>query len=170
MARLGASVVGLDATEKNIRVARLHAERSGLVIDYRCAAAEDLAETSARFDVILALEVIEHVAALEPFVAACARLLAPGGALIAATLNRTARAWALAIVGAEYVLGWLPRGTHTWSKFVRPAELARALRTNALAVAELTGVSYDPLAGAWSLSRDLAVNYMVFAQFADPTD
>lgn len=170
MARLGATVVGLDATDKNIRVARLHAERSGLAIDYRCAAAEDLAETSARFDVILALEVIEHVAALEPFVAACARLLAPGGTLIAATLNRTARAWALAIVGAEYVLGWLPRGTHTWSKFVRPAELARALRANALAVAELTGVSYDPLAGAWSLSRDLAVNYMMLAQFADPID
>jgi 2-polyprenyl-6-hydroxyphenyl methylase/3-demethylubiquinone-9 3-methyltransferase len=166
MARLGADVVGLDATDKNIRVARLHAARSGLAIDYRCAAAEDLVAEPARFDVVLALEVIEHVAALEPFVAACGRLLAPGGVLVAATLNRTAKAWALAIVGAEYVLGWLPRGTHRWAKFVRPAELAGALRRSGLAVAELTGVGYDPLAGAWSLSRDLAVNYMVFARRA----
>jgi 2-polyprenyl-6-hydroxyphenyl methylase/3-demethylubiquinone-9 3-methyltransferase len=166
MARLGAAVVGLDATEQNIAVARLHAAHAGLSIDYRCAAAEDLADGTARFDVVLALEVVEHVAALEPFVAACGRLLAPGGALIAATLNRTVKAWALAIVGAEYVLGWLPRGTHRWAKFVRPAELVGALRRNGLAVAELTGVGYDPLAGAWSLSRDLAVNYMVFARRA----
>ena len=165
MARLGATVVGLDATEKNIGIARLHAERSGLAIDYRCTAAEALADGPARFDAILALEVIEHVAALEPFVAACGTLLAPGGVLIAATLNRTTRAWALAIVGAEYVLGWLPRGTHSWRKFVRPAELAGALRRHGLAVAELTGVSYDPLAGEWALSRDLAVNYMMVARF-----
>lgn len=164
MARLGARVTGIDATDKNVRVAALHAARSGLAIDYRCEAAEDLAARGERFDVVLALEVIEHVAAIEPFVAACAQLLAPGGALIAATLNRTAKAWALAIVGAEYILGWLPRGTHRWDKFVRPAELVGALRRNRIEVAELTGVSYDPLAGAWSLSRDMAVNYMLFSR------
>ena len=168
MARLGAAVVGLDATEQNIRVARLHAAGAGLDIDYRCAAAEDLLGGPERFDIILNLEVVEHVAALEPFIAACGALLAPGGAMIVATLNRTAKAWALAIVGAEYVLGWLPRGTHRWAKFVRPAELAGALRRHGLAVAELSGVSYHPLSGEWALSRDLAVNYMVFARFADP--
>jgi 2-polyprenyl-6-hydroxyphenyl methylase/3-demethylubiquinone-9 3-methyltransferase len=169
MARLGAAVVGVDATEKNIQVARLHAARSGLAIDYRWGAAEDLVEQGARFDVILNLEVVEHVVALEPFIAACSALLAPGGAMIVATLNRTAKAWALAIVGAEYVLGWLPRGTHRWEKFVRPSELAGALRRQRLEIAELTGLSYDPLAGAWSLSRDLAVNYMVFARFDGST-
>jgi 2-polyprenyl-6-hydroxyphenyl methylase / 3-demethylubiquinone-9 3-methyltransferase len=169
MARLGASVVGLDATEKNIQVARLHAGRAGLAIDYRCAPAEALLDGPERFDVILNLEVVEHVVALEPFIAACGALLAPGGAMIVATLNRTAKAWALAIVGAEYVLGWLPRGTHRWAKFVRPAELAGALRRHGLTIAELTGVSYQPLSGEWALSRDLAVNYMVFARFADAT-
>ncbi len=164
MARLGARVTGIDATDKNIRVAGLHAERSGLAIDYRCTTAEELVARGERFDVVLTLEVVEHVAAVEPFIASCAQLVAPGGALVAATLNRTAKAWALAIVGAEYILGWLPRGTHRWEKFVRPAELVGALRRNALEVAELTGVSYDPLAGEWSLSRDLAVNYMVFAR------
>jgi 2-polyprenyl-6-hydroxyphenyl methylase/3-demethylubiquinone-9 3-methyltransferase len=164
MARLGATVTGIDATDKNIRVAALHAARAGLDIDYRCEAAEDLAARGERFDVVLNLEVVEHVVAVEPFIAACSQLLAPGGAMIVATLNRTAKAWALAIVGAEYILGWLPRGTHRWEKFVRPAELAAALRHNRLDIAELTGVSYDPLAGEWSLSRDLAVNYMVFAR------
>jgi 2-polyprenyl-6-hydroxyphenyl methylase/3-demethylubiquinone-9 3-methyltransferase len=164
MARLGATVTGIDATDKNVRVSALHAARSGLAIDYRCATAEELVARGERFDVVLTLEVVEHVAAVEPFVADCARLLAPGGALIAATLNRTAKAWALAIVGAEYILGWLPRGTHQWNKFVRPAELVGALRRNRLEVAALTGVRYDPLAGTWSLSDDLAVNYMVYAR------
>jgi 2-polyprenyl-6-hydroxyphenyl methylase/3-demethylubiquinone-9 3-methyltransferase len=168
MARLGARVTGIDATGKNIGVAALHAERSGLAIDYRCAAAEELVARGERFDVVLALEVVEHVAAVEPFIESCARLIAPGGALVAATLNRTAKAWALAIVGAEYILGWLPRGTHRWQKFVRPAELVGALRRNGLEVAALTGVGYDPLAGEWSLSRDLSVNYMVFARTDGP--
>jgi 2-polyprenyl-6-hydroxyphenyl methylase/3-demethylubiquinone-9 3-methyltransferase len=168
MARLGATVVGVDATEKNIRVAALHAERQGLSIDYRNMTAEELVARGERFDIILNLEVVEHVAALQPFIASCGALLAPGGAMIVATLNRTAKAWALAIVGAEYVLGWLPRGTHDWKKFVRPAELATALRRSGLAIAELTGVGYDPLGGEWSLSRDLAVNYMVYARFTAP--
>jgi 2-polyprenyl-6-hydroxyphenyl methylase/3-demethylubiquinone-9 3-methyltransferase len=166
MARLGASVVGIDATARNVEVARLHAARSGLAIDYRCATAEALAAAGERFDAILNLEVVEHVAALEPFIDACGAVAAPGGAMIVATLNRTAKAWALAIVGAEYVLGWLPRGTHRWEKFVRPSELAAALRHGGFEIGELTGVGYNPLAGEWSLSRDLAVNYMVFARFA----
>jgi 2-polyprenyl-6-hydroxyphenyl methylase / 3-demethylubiquinone-9 3-methyltransferase len=164
MARLGAAVVGIDATAENVEVARLHAARSGLTIDYRCAAAEELVVRGERFDVILALEVVEHVAALEPFIATCGALAAPGVAMVIATINRTAKAWALAIVGAEYVLGWLPRGTHSWAKLVQPAELAAALRRSGFAIGELTGVGYNPLAGEWSLSRDLAVNYMVFAR------
>jgi len=165
IARLGATVVGIDATAKNIEVARRHAAEAGLAIDYRCTAAETLVAEGARFDVILNLEVVEHVVALEPFIGACGRLVAPGGAMIVATLNRTAKAWALAIVGAEYVLGWLPRGTHRWEKFVRPSELAAALRRSGFEIGELAGVGYNPLAGEWSLSRDLAVNYMVFARF-----
>jgi 2-polyprenyl-6-hydroxyphenyl methylase/3-demethylubiquinone-9 3-methyltransferase len=164
MARLGAAVVGIDASAENIEVARVHATRAGLAIDYRHATAEALVAAGARFDAILNLEVVEHVPALEPFIAACGALLAPGGAMIVATLNRTPKAWALAIVGAAYVLGWLPRGTHRWSRFVRPAELAAALRHGGLELGEMTGVSYDPLAREWSLSRDLAVNYMVFAR------
>ncbi len=164
MARLGAAVVGIDATPEAVEVARRHAARSGLAIDYRCAAAEELAVRGGRFDVILNLEVVEHVAALEPFIATCGALVVPGGAMIVATINRTAKAWAFAIVGAEYVLGWLPRGTHSWAKFVQPAELAAALRRSGFAIGELTGVGYNPLAREWSLSRDLAVNYMVFAR------
>ncbi|HUA52165.1 MAG TPA: bifunctional 2-polyprenyl-6-hydroxyphenol methylase/3-demethylubiquinol 3-O-methyltransferase UbiG [Candidatus Sulfotelmatobacter sp.] len=165
IARLGATVVGIDATAKNVEVARRHAAEAGLAIDYRCASAETLVAEGARFDVILNLEVVEHVVALEPFIGACGKLAAPGGAMIVATLNRTAKAWALAIVGAEYVLGWLPRGTHRWEKFVRPSELAAALRRSGFEIGELAGVGYNPLAGEWSLSRDLAVNYMVFARF-----
>ncbi len=165
MARLGASVVGIDATAPNVEVARHHAAESGLAIDYRCSTAEALAADGERFDAILALEVVEHVVALEPFIATCGALMAPGGAMIAATLNRTAKAWAMAIVGAEYVLGWLPRGTHRWAKFVQPAELAAALRHSGFTLGELAGVSYDPLARDWALSRDLAVNYMVYARF-----
>ena len=165
MARLGADIVGIDATARNIAVASLHASRAGLAVDYRHATAEELVADGERFDAILNLEVVEHVVAPEPFIGACARMLKPGGAMIVATLNRTAKAWALAIVGAEYVLGWLPRGTHRWDKFVRPAELAAALRRHGLEIGELTGVSFDPFRREWTLSRDLAVNYMVYARF-----
>ena len=130
------------------------------VLDIGCGGGL-VAEPMAR----LGAEVVEHVVAPEPFIGACARLLAPGGAMIVATLNRTAKTWALAIVGAEYVLGWLPRGTHRWDKFVRPAELAAALRRNGLEIGELTGVGFDPFRREWTLSRDLAVNYMVYARF-----
>jgi 2-polyprenyl-6-hydroxyphenyl methylase / 3-demethylubiquinone-9 3-methyltransferase len=166
MARLGATVTGLDPVERNIGVARLHAEESALEIDYRVETVESLAERTAeaeRFDVVLALEVVEHVADLRAFLAACTGLLAPEGLLVLSTINRTAKAFALAIVGAEYVMRWLPRGTHDWRRFVRPSELAAALRPSGLALTELTGVAYNPLSDSWGLSRDLDVNYMATA-------
>jgi 2-polyprenyl-6-hydroxyphenyl methylase/3-demethylubiquinone-9 3-methyltransferase len=163
LARLGATVTAIDAAEDNVRVARRHAQAGGLAIDYRHARAEDLAAAGERFDVVLAMEVVEHVADLDAFLDAACALLAPRGTLVIATLNRTARAFALAVVGAEYVLRWLPRGTHQWKKFVRPSELAQRLRRNGLTVAEVTGVSYNPLGDSWHLSGDLGVNYMVFA-------
>jgi 2-polyprenyl-6-hydroxyphenyl methylase/3-demethylubiquinone-9 3-methyltransferase len=164
MARLGATVTGIDAAERGIRVARLHARESGLDIDYRVATAEALAAAGERFDVVLTLEVVEHVADLGGFLDACCALVRPGGAMAVATLNRTLKAFALAIVGAEYLLRWLPVGTHEWAKFVRPSELAAALRRNGMQLAELTGVRYDPLADRWHLApRDLDVNYMAFA-------
>ncbi len=170
MARLGARVTAIDAALRNIEVARLHAGQSGLDIDYRHTTAEALAATGERFDAILNMEVVEHVADIGVFLGACAELLAagppagdgpiPGGVMFVATLNRTAKAYALAILGAEYVLRWLPRGTHDWRKFVRPSELAAALRPHGLAITELAGVSYNPLADRWSLGSDLDVNYL----------
>ncbi len=161
MARLGATVIGIDSAAENIGVAAHHATESGLDIDYRHATAEALAAADERFDVVLAMEVVEHVADLELFIAACCGLLAPGGMIVVATLNRTPQAFALAIVGAEYLLRWLKPGTHDWRKFVRPAELARHLRAGAVDVAAMTGVRYSPFSRDWSLSRDLSVNYMV---------
>lgn len=163
MARLGAEVTGIDAAEKNIRIARLHAEQMGVKITYLPCAAEDLVRTGQRFDAVLAMEVIEHVADLDAFIAAAGRLLKPDGILFVATLNRTAKSFALAIVGVEYLLRWLPRGTHDWRKFVRPSELAKALRPQHLAITELTGVVYNPLKDSFSLSRDCDVNYMLVA-------
>ncbi len=163
MARLGAEVVGADAAERSIAVARLHAEQSGLGIDYRCTTAEGLAAAGESFDVVLSLEVVEHVADLDAFVAACGTLVRPGGLMVVATLNRTLKAFALAVVGAEYVLGWLPRGTHDWNRFVRPHELARALRAAGLNLAEVTGVTYNPLTDEWRLGRDTDVNYLAVA-------
>jgi 2-polyprenyl-6-hydroxyphenyl methylase/3-demethylubiquinone-9 3-methyltransferase len=163
MTRLGASVVGIDAAQDNIGVARRHAEDAGLAIDYRHAAAEDLAKEGARFDIVLALEIVEHVADRDLFLEACGTLVAPGGMMVLATLNRTLKAWALAIVGAEYVLGWLPRGTHDWDKFARPHEIAQGLRGSGLKLAEVSGVTYAPFSGEWRLSRDTDVNYMALA-------
>jgi 2-polyprenyl-6-hydroxyphenyl methylase/3-demethylubiquinone-9 3-methyltransferase len=163
MARLGATVVGLDAAEKNIAVARLHAEQGDLAIEYRCASAEELAAAGESFDVVLALEVVEHVADLASFMAACARLARPGGAAVFSTLNRTPQSFLLGIVGAEYVLRWLPPGTHQWNRFVRPSELAAALRPHGLTITTLEGLSYQPLQQRWRLSKDLSVNYLGFA-------
>jgi 2-polyprenyl-6-hydroxyphenyl methylase/3-demethylubiquinone-9 3-methyltransferase len=163
LTRLGAEVVGIDATARNIEVARLHAAEGGLSIDYRHAAAEELAEAGEVFDAVLALEIVEHVASLEAFVAAAARMTRPGGLMVVATLNRTLKAFGLAIVGAEYVLGWLPKGTHDWRKFVRPSELEAAMRASNLSLIETTGVSYNPLLDRWSLGSDLDVNYLAVA-------
>jgi 2-polyprenyl-6-hydroxyphenyl methylase / 3-demethylubiquinone-9 3-methyltransferase len=163
MARLGFSVTGLDADAEALAVARAHAATQGLAIDYRAEAAEDLAAGGARFDAVLALEVMEHVPDMPRFVAAAARLVRPGGALIASTINRTARSFVLAIAGAEYVLRWLPRGTHRWDRFLCPSEVAAALRANGLEARELAGLVFEPWRGGWNLSSDLAVNYLVFA-------
>jgi 2-polyprenyl-6-hydroxyphenyl methylase/3-demethylubiquinone-9 3-methyltransferase len=164
MTRLGATVVGIDATENNIRIAALHAEQGGLSIDYRHTTAEALDEAGERFDAVLNMEVVEHVADVDAFLTASGNLVGNGGLMIAATLNRTAKSFALAIVGAEYVLRWLPRGTHDWRRFVRPSELAAGLRHAGMTVTSLTGVVFNPLTGIWSLTeRDLDVNYMAVA-------
>jgi 2-polyprenyl-6-hydroxyphenyl methylase / 3-demethylubiquinone-9 3-methyltransferase len=163
LARLGFAVTGIDAGEEMLEVARGHAAESGIAIDYRQATAEDLAAGGERWDVALALEVVEHVAAPELFLAAAARLVKPGGAFIAATINRTPKAYLFAILGAEYVLRWLPRGTHHWRKFLRPSELAQGLRRQGLAVQEVCGLAYNPVADRWSLGRDLDVNYLLLA-------
>src|SRR5207248_1488082 len=135
----------------------------GLDIDYRAVPVEALAAGSARFDVVLALEIVEHVADLGAFCEAASAVLRPGGAFIAATLNRTAKAFLFAVLGAEYVLRWLPRGTHDWRKFVRPSELAAALRPKGLRLVEATGIAYDPLSKGWRETADLEVNYMIYA-------
>ena len=167
LCRLGADVVAVDAAEANVRAARHHAEEQGLAIDYRHATAEALAAAGERFDAVLALEIVEHVADLDAFAAACTDLVKPGGSFIVATLNRTLAAYALAIVAAERILGWLPAGSHDWSRFVRPAEMVRLLRRHGLAVADMRGMVYNPLAGEWTTSPNLAVNYIVHARKPD---
>jgi 2-polyprenyl-6-hydroxyphenyl methylase / 3-demethylubiquinone-9 3-methyltransferase len=164
LARLGASVTGLDPAPTNIAVARRHAEGGGLSIDYREEEVEAVAARGARFDLVLAMEVVEHVPDVPAFVGACCRAVKPGGLLVMATINRTLRAYTLAIVAAEYVLGWLPRGTHQWEKFVRPDELSDAVEDAGLDVADVRGALYNPLADQWTLSRDTAVNYMLCAE------
>jgi len=168
MTRLGATVTGIDATERNTEIARIHAQAIGLDIDYRFATASDLVESGATFDVVLNMEVIEHVADRQIFLDDCARLVRPGGLMFLATLNRTPKAYMLAIVGAEYVLRWLPRGTHDWKRFVRPSEMAAWLRHAGMEIREICGVAYDPLNGAWKLApRDLDVNYIAVAEKPD---
>jgi 2-polyprenyl-6-hydroxyphenyl methylase/3-demethylubiquinone-9 3-methyltransferase len=163
MARLGARVTGVDAAARNIGVAALHAEKQGLDIDYRQGTAEALARSGVQFDIVLALEIVEHVADVELFLKSCGRMVKPGGLLFLSTLNRTAKAWVLAIAGAEYVLGWLPRGTHDWKKFLKPSEVVNGLRAGGIEAQEIVGVVYSPLSRAWSLNRgDLDVNYMLY--------
>ena len=161
MARLGADVTGIDAVAQNIEIASLHAVESGLDIHYRAETAENILADGARFDIVLSMEVVEHVADPAAFLGDCARLVAPGGLAFAATLNRTPKAFALAIVGAEYVMRWLPRGTHDWRKFVKPSELVRGLEAGGIEMLELTGVVFNPLTGGWCRKRsDMDVNYM----------
>jgi 2-polyprenyl-6-hydroxyphenyl methylase / 3-demethylubiquinone-9 3-methyltransferase len=164
MARLGATVTGADASERNIGIAKIHAEGSGLEIDYVSTTAEALADAGQQFDVVLNMEVIEHVADVPLYLKSCARLVKPGGLMFLATLNRTAKAFALAIVGAEYVLGWLPKGTHTYDKFLTPEEITTMLTREGLSLKDKTGVTYSPLKDEWGKSRDMSVNYMVLAQ------
>ena len=167
MARLGAQVTGIDATGRNIATARLHADGQELAVDYRETTAEALADTGAQFDVVLALEIVEHVADVGLFLDSVGRLAKPGGLVFMSTLNRTAKAWALAIAGAEYVMRWLPRGTHDWRKFLKPSEVVRSLRHASIEPQEIVGVVYSPLSREWSLSsHDLAVNYMLYGSKA----
>jgi 2-polyprenyl-6-hydroxyphenyl methylase/3-demethylubiquinone-9 3-methyltransferase len=162
--RLGASVMGADPSAANIAAARLHAADGGLAIDYRETTAEALADAGERFDLVLAMEVVEHVADLAAFVHCCAGMVAPGGLMVTATLNRTLKSFALAIVGAEYILRWLPRGTHQWDKFVTPNELEAALERGGLRAVDGRGVIYNILLDAWQLSDDMDVNYMLLAE------
>jgi 2-polyprenyl-6-hydroxyphenyl methylase/3-demethylubiquinone-9 3-methyltransferase len=164
LTRLGATVVGVDAAERNITIARLHAEQSGLEIDYRATTSEALVAAGEKFDVVLNMEVVEHVEDVPLYMRSCADLVAPGGLMFTATLNRTARSWALAVIGAEYVLRWLPRGTHDWSKFLTPEEVTAQLRRNGLKVIDQTGVVFHPIADEWRISSDMGINYMVLAE------
>lgn len=162
--RMGAQVTGADASPTNIGIASTHAQENGLKIDYRATTAEALAEAGEKFDVVLNMEVVEHVADVPLFIEACAEMVKPGGLMIIATLNRTMKAYALAILGAEYVLRWLPVGTHQWEKFVTPDELESALGPTGMNVSEKVGVTYNPLFDKWSRSKDLDVNYMILCQ------
>ncbi|WP_319545680.1 bifunctional 2-polyprenyl-6-hydroxyphenol methylase/3-demethylubiquinol 3-O-methyltransferase UbiG [Ruegeria conchae] len=161
MARLGATVVGADAAEGNLPVARIHAEQSGLQIDYRHTTAEDMAAASEQFDVVLNMEVVEHVADPLGFLTASQQLLKPGGLLICSTINRNPKSYAMAIFGAEVVMRWLPRGTHEWNKFITPDELFDLLRQARLEPVDRKGFVFNPILWSWSISdRDLSVNYV----------
>lgn len=160
MARLGADVLGADAAPRNIPVAQLHAEQSGLTIDYRNITAEALAEAGERFDVVLNMEVVEHVADPLAYLTACQQLLKPGGLMICSTLNRNPKSFMMAIVGAEWVMRWLPKGTHDWAKFITPDELYTLIRNAGLDPVDRKGMVFNPVSWRWALSdRDLSVNY-----------
>jgi len=163
LARLGFTVTGVDADEATLDVARRHAKAQQLAIDYRAEPIEELRARDAQFDAVLALEVVEHTSDPAQFMALAGELVKPGGAFIASTLNRTPRAFLTAIIGAEYVLRWLPRGTHEFKKFRRPSELARDARCAGLKLGDLAGLHYDPWRAHWQLSKDLGVNYLLFA-------
>lgn len=164
MARLGASVIAVDASEANINTATTHANEHSLEIDYRIGTVEGLLDAgTAPFDVVLNMEVVEHVADPNQFLIDCASLVRPGGLMIVATLNKTMKALATAVIGAEYILGWLPRGTHEWSKFLNPNVVSASLKTGGLSPRPPQGVSYSPITDSWKLSRDTDVNYMIVA-------
>ena len=164
VARMGASVTGADPSEKNIGIASTHAAESGVAVDYRAVSAEQLAEAGETFDVVLNMEVVEHVADVELFMTTCAFMVRPGGLMFVATINRTMKAAALAIFAAENILRWLPRGTHQYEKLVRPQELETPMSASGLDVVHRTGVFYNPLQDRWNLSPDMDVNYMLLAR------
>lgn len=163
MTRLGFTVTGADASERNVKTAAAHAEATGLAIAYRAETAEMLAAEGPAFDVVLNMEVAEHVADLKAYLEACAKLVKPGGIMIVATLNKTLKSLALGKIAAEYVLGWVPRGTHDWSRFIEPRRLHALLKDSGLKVLKTQGVAFDPLTWDWRLSNDTDVNYMVVA-------
>jgi 2-polyprenyl-6-hydroxyphenyl methylase / 3-demethylubiquinone-9 3-methyltransferase len=167
LARLGGNVTGVDAGAKTVEVARRHAAQMGLSIDYRVASSSDLVDEGCLFDVVLALEIVEHVADVSLFIQECARLVRPGGCLILSTINRTWKSYAMAILGAEYVLRWVPRGTHQWDKFLTPAELAEHVRHQGLDLKSIQGMEFNPLQWSWSLGSDLDVNYLMYAAKPD---
>jgi 2-polyprenyl-6-hydroxyphenyl methylase / 3-demethylubiquinone-9 3-methyltransferase len=160
LARMGANVTGIDPSERNIAIAKAHAEPQGIVIDYRAVRVEDLVAAGKTYDIVACLEVVEHVPDVEKFIAECAALVRPGGLAIFSTLNRTFKSWALAIIGAEYVLGWLPRGTHQWDRFVTPDEMTKHAIAAGLAAPRFEGITYSPLKDIWSLAPDTDVNYL----------
>jgi 2-polyprenyl-6-hydroxyphenyl methylase/3-demethylubiquinone-9 3-methyltransferase len=164
LARIGGQVVAIDPSSANIAAAKLHAEENEVTVDYRVGTAEALADAGERFDVVLAMEVVEHVADVNLFIRRCADMVRPGGLSIIATINRTLKSFALAIVGAEYILGWLPRGTHRWDKLVTPNELEIALELAGMHLIDRRGVIYDLLGDRWRLASDTDVNYMVTAK------
>lgn len=164
MARLGAEVVGADPSQTNIEIASIHAGQSGLDIDYRALTAEELAAKGEKFDIVLNMEVVEHVADVPLFLDCCAQMVNPGGLMFVATINRTMKAWALAIVAAENVLRWLPRGTHQYEKLVRPDEIEGPLSASGMEIIDRTGVFYNPMTDSWNTSRDMDVNYMMLAR------
>jgi len=163
LARLGASVTGIDPSPENIETARRHAQGQGLAIDYLVGTSGDLAAEGRRFDCVIALEVIEHVPDVPGFLQSCADVTEAGGLLVLSTLNRTAKSFALGIVAAEYLLGWLPRGTHQWQRFIAPDELRQGLTNSGLTPLRQQGMSYDPIAGTWRLGADCDVNYLMSA-------
>lgn len=164
MARLGAEMIGADASDINIEIAKIHAEQSGVDIDYRATTAEDLQEQGEQFDVVLNMEVVEHVSDVPLFMTACAQMVKPGGLMFVATINRTQKANALAIFMAENVLRWLPKGTHQFEKLVKPEELAAPINAEGMEIIHQTGVFYNPLMDKWNMSRDMDVNYMILAK------
>ena len=166
LSRMGAEVVGADASQTNIEVAKIHADQSGVEVDYRATTAEALAENGEQFDVVLNMEVVEHVADVELFLTACSSMVAPGGVMLVATINRTWKAHALAIVMAEQVLRWLPKGTHQYEKLVKPQEIITPCSAEGLKVVDQTGVFYNPLSDQWNRSNDMDVNYMILLERA----
>lgn len=164
LARMGAKVTGIDASEKNTVTAQVHAAESGLNIHYKATTVEELAAVGEIFDAVISLEVVEHVANFELFIKGCAELMGVNSAILIATLNRTPKSFAFGIIGAEYILRWLPRGTHNWRKFIRPSELASALRRNRVVTEEIAGLSFNPFTNKWRVNDDVSVNYVIFGR------